>query len=609
MKMKKMMTIVFAYSVFSLVVCSIVALFFKRPELMPSDVLGYTFFQGVLLFAKVVPAVVLSGFLVACAITFTDSSARFIFGHFKSLMVKSIILVGLVFVFVEAVSPLVKEKMAKMEAAPVAYNDLMALGKKNLDELHATLASKYASDAMLLNPKSEEARKLYEDAIAAKDEEKKIYSPKLVFDNGEMKVDEAEGNFSYHGIGTETADSLLKKSDEATADKKWLDAHYYADLAESFVPEGELHNEAKKKARSAWEKLNQPPSSATSEEMELFAKKSRAYLLLTAGRNIEAYYAFSEISKSSEKASKDPDVQKYLEIASERVNSEYFFIDELDDFKKFEADKNVHFSIKHADNSCDVVFIRGITPIKSSSGMVNYLRGFSLYSYDKDGRFIRSVYAPYAKLFSRPLDSFNAADRQLFSIQRDFKNLPYILLYGLDSDDPERVSKPVFEFASTVLKKERTAFLESKYLLLGISDKDFSLICASNSGPSEMSIFSLWKIFHRADDFGYSSEIFGSTLIMRLTYPVLLLCMFMFLACVAWSYKLSDNQLFKFKWVVLVPISTGVIYFVLEVVQYVMSLLNFIFIWFSGRWSVFMALFVEIAILVMFSWRFIRKDD
>ncbi len=607
--MKKMMTIVFAYSIFSLVVCSIAAIFFKRPELMAADVLKYSFFQGVLLFANIVPAVILSGFLVACAITFKDSSARFIFGHFKSLMVKSIILVGLVFVFVEAVSPLVKANMAKMEATPVAYNDLMALGKKNLDELHATLASKYASDALLLNPKSEEARKLYENAIAAKDEEKKIYSPKLVFDNGEMKIDEAEGNFSYHGIGTETADSLLKKSDEATANKKWLDAHYYADLAESFVDNGEKYEEAKKKALTAWEKLNLPPSSATSEEMELFAKKSHAYLLLTANRNIEAYYAFSEISKSSEKASKDPDVQKYLEIASERVNSEYFFIDELDDFKKFEADKNVHFSITHEDDSYDVVFIRGITPIKSSSGMIKYLRGFSMFSYDKDGRFVRSVFAPYAKLFSKPLDSFKAADRQLFSIKRNFKNVPYILLYGLDSQDPSRISKPSFEFASTVLKKEKTSFLESKYLLLGISIKDFNLICESNLGPSEMGLFSLWQIFHRADDFGYSSEIFGSALIMRLTYPILLLCVFMFLACVAWSYKLSEGQLFKFKWVFLVPISTCVLYFVLEVVYYLMRLLNFIFIWFAGRWAVFIALFVEIAILVIFSLRFIRKDD
>ena len=220
MKMKKMMTIVFAYSIFSLVVCCIAAFFFKKPELMASDVLGYTFFQGVLLFSKVMPAVVLSGFLVACSITFTDSSVRFLFGHFKDLMVNSIILVGLVFVFVEAVAPIVKGKQAKMEAAPVAYNDLMALGKKNLSELHATLASKYASDALVLNPKSEEARKLYEDAIAAKDEEKRVYAPKLVFGNDGSVEENAEGNFSYHGLESESARSLLDESDEAKDDEK-----------------------------------------------------------------------------------------------------------------------------------------------------------------------------------------------------------------------------------------------------------------------------------------------------------------------------------------------------------------------------------------------------
>ena len=608
MKMKKMMTIVFAYSIFSLVVCCIAAFFFKKPELMASDVLVYTFFQGVLLFSKVMPAVVLSGFLVACSITFTDSSVRFIFGHFKDLMVNSIILVGLVFVFVEVVAPIVKGKQAKMEAAPVAYNDLMTLGKKNLSELHATLASKYASDALLLNPKSEEARKLYEDAIAAKDEEKRVYAPKLVFGNDGSVEENADGNFSYHGLESESARSLLDKSDEAKEDETWLDAHYYADLAKKFGSDGKLHEEAKDKALSAWEKLNLPPSSATSEEMELFAKKSHAYMLLTAGRNIESYYAFSAIAKSSEKASKDPDVQKYLEIASERVKSEYFFIDELDDFKKFEADKNVYFSVAHDDGSCDVVFIRGITPIKSSVGMVKYLRGFSLYSYDKDGAFVRSVFAPYAKLFSRPLDSFTEAEKKLYSIDKKFKNVPYILIHGLDSGNPKLVSEPVFEFSPAVLKKERTALTESKFFLLDISDSDFDLICAGNANPAEMSLFSLWRIFHREESFGYSGEIFGSALIMRLTYPVLLLVVFMFLACIAWAYKLSDGQLFKFKWILLVPVSTAVLYFVLEVVYYIMRLLNFIFIWFSGKWAVFLALFLEVALLVMFSWMFIRRE-
>ena len=606
--MKKMMSIVFAYSLFCLIVCFVIAAFLKRPLLMSNDIMKYSLLQGVMLFSRIMPAVILSGALVACSITFKDSSARFIFGHYRFLITNSIVLVAIIFVFAEVISPLIESKQAKMEATPVAYNDLMSLGKKNLMEKHATLASKYASDALMLNPKSEEARKLYEDAVAGKDEEKRIYIAKnaVVSEKNDARV---EGNFSYHGIGQESASSLLKKSDDALDEKKWLDAHYYADLAEKFGTEGKSIDEAKDKALSAWEKLNTPPSSATSEEMELFGKKSHAYLLLVAGRNIEAYYEFSAIAKSSEKASKDPDVQKYLEIASEKVRNEYFFIDELEDFKKFEVDKNVYFSVTREDGSYDVIFIRGITPIKSDSGIVKYLRGFSLHSYDKDGNFVKSIFAQYAKLFSRPYDSFSDSEKKFYGVPKKVKNVSFILLHGLDSDDPSRISEPEFTFADNVLKKEKSTFVNTKYILLGLSAENFNLLCESSYGADKMNLFSLWRIFKYASDFGYSSEIYGSTLIHRLTYPLLLLCAFVFLGYIAWNNKLSDGQMFKFKWVLLIPVSTVIIHFVLEIVHYFMRLLNFIYIWFAGGWSVFLAVSTEFLILLVISWKFIRRGE
>ena len=40
----------------------------------------------------------------------------------------------------------------------------------------------------------------------------------------------------------------------------------------------------------------------------------------------KAYYLFSELSDSSSEYSSDPDVETYLAIAKERVESQYFFI-------------------------------------------------------------------------------------------------------------------------------------------------------------------------------------------------------------------------------------------------------------------------------------------
>ena len=108
------MSIVFAYSLFCLIVCFIIAAFLKRPLLMSNDIMKYSLLQGVMLFSKIMPAVILSGFLVACSITFKDSSARFIFGHYRFLITNSIVLVAIIFVFAEVISPLIESKQANM---------------------------------------------------------------------------------------------------------------------------------------------------------------------------------------------------------------------------------------------------------------------------------------------------------------------------------------------------------------------------------------------------------------------------------------------------------------------------------------------------------------
>ena len=67
------------------------------------------------------------------------------------------------------------------------------------------------------------------------------------------------------------------------------------------------------------------------------------------------------------------------------------------------------------------------------------------------------------------------------------------------------------------------------------------------------------------------------------------------MACMAWNYRLNDSQLFKFKWIFLMPAITIILYFVLECGLYVCRMLNYALVVMLGAGAVY----VSVAILVL----------
>lgn len=601
--MKKVLLIVLSYVIFSFFVAfAVVAFFQTRPTILPGDVRAYIALQAALLFFGMFPAVVCSGFLVGCAVSFGREIHDDAMRTFSHLLLNSILFVFLLFSVGEAFVPFLQKKQAALEEAPVAFSKFMTLSRKCYADGRMLESAKYANEALLLNPSSEDAMSLRELALANEDSVAEAQREKKKKERRTAAA--ASDKIPFLAHKKETPQSLLEKARAAERDRKWFDSHYNARLAESIAgDDASVIAEAESLAQKAWKELRAPNVFVDTPEIVLFRRKLKAYTMFVSGDNVGAYYEFLAISNSSPAASRDPDVIKYLALSSEEVQKERFFTDDMENLQRFESQTGVHFSLKKADGTVDVVYIQGITSVKDAGSVIKYLRGLYIYEFGADGYFNMSIHAPYAKLMFEDVGSFDKKTKERFSLPEIQCAVPKILLNGIDSRFSDKRSVPEFKTADgSEIDKD-----EWNYIVLGLSSDDFNLLCDSSIGSDRMSLISLWRVFGMARQFGYSSEVFGASLLRRITYPLTLLILFVFLACISWNYRLAENQIFKFKWIYILPISTFILYFCLEFIKFALKLMNYVFIAFAGYASVAMSLACLIAVFAIVSAAFVKK--
>lgn len=603
--MKKVMSIVLSYVVFSLIASFVYAAFFEvKPTLFEADIGKFIFLQGLMVFFKFFPAIVSSGFLIGGAISFSGSLKEDSLKIFSHLILNSVVLVFLLFIVSEVLVPICTKKQDELIESPIVFDEFMSLSRKCYSEGKMSEAARYANEAFIVNPNSVDAASIRELAVASEDSvsEKKVLPKK----NPKSYLSET-GNFSYHDMQKETVDSLLKKSFDSEKQNNWIDSHYYAQLALGIAQEGSVDfYTAQKRSEMAWKKLLDSNLFSDSPEVILFKEKLRCYTLLNSGDFSEAYYGFLALSNSSFEASRDPDVIKYLKIATEKVKLKYFFIDELENLRRFEANKNVHFSTNNPDGSVDVVYIKGITKVKEGGKIIRFLRGLSIFTYTRDGTFDHSISVPYAKLVPEPMSFFDIETRKKLGIDETEGEIPYIMLDGIDSQNKNRYSEPEY---SVVVGSSYIPNPDEAFTVFDILMEDFELICDSSIGADKMSMISLWRIFGKAKEFGFSRENFGATLVRRVTYPITLLILFVFLACIAWSYRIEESQIFKFKWIFILPFVSLVLYFFLELLKYVLKILNYVFIVFFDYAAIGISAAFMIFVLLIVSILFVAKKQ
>ncbi len=600
--MKKVIIISVSYTLFCLVVCVLYSALNKSlPLLLPSFVNGFILRRGILYFIDFMPALIASSFLIGCSIIFSASAQKAqvqfsstIIKLFESVMVYSILCIFLIMVCREVIKPVFVSSQNRAQEAPRLLAEYLNLSKEYRDAGNIQQAHDYAEYAMHLDPSNKDAILIEEQTEA----QLNIVT--------RAQTDEKDYTVSFFQGGeliNETVSSLLNKARAAYENEKWFEAHYYAQMAVSIGTDRDTNiKEARELASFAWNKLEKPVVPKESEEQIFYRDKRNAYEALIAEDDIEAYFQFVELNRENEQ---DSDVKMFLDIARKRIAQQVFYIDETNNLIRFESCVNVYFAVKHRDGSKDVVYIQGITPVKSTGGMIQYLRGLNVVSFDKAGKFVRSLYVPYAKLVAKPVSIFSREERINYGIYDDFKYVPYIMLESIDREGRGGINLPVYKtdsyLASNFMLEERN------YIVLGMSLDDFNLMCEASVGADNMNLTSLLKMSSKAKNFGFANEAYGASFLRRSSYPMFLLDILIFLACIAWNYRLKDGQVFKFKWIVVFPLTSAIMYFLIECTVGILGLINYLFISIMGPYAIVSAGVCGVIIFVLLSIVFLTR--
>ena len=595
--MRKIAVIIFVYLALAFALCIAAAqLIGSLPVLLDGARKGYVLLRSTGLFFRLLPALLCSGFLVAASIRFgrSDKIVRTRFSPYMASLYRKVMLASFCMVFVLAMVKevgisVVTARQKFAEASPYLLNEYVMLGEQQLERGNAELAREYATYALRLDQKHPAANALLENS--------EIRLRQITPEQQEPSESSDGKDFSAGAVMNETVLSLLKKSREAAAMEHWFNAHYYAQLALSFSAERDSNFvEAQRLAAEAWNKLSHPQALQENDTWRLYDKKRQAYNALMNGDNLDAYYRFKELADAVPYYEIDPDVRNFLQIAQERLEAECFYTDETLNLQRFESAQNVYFTIKHKSGMTDVVFINGMTQVRDTGGMLTYLRGFSMYTYAADGALVRTVSTPYAKMLAQPVATYSAAAREQYGIAEDYKLVPTLQLKSVQRDRPGAVNMPEYRYIADVPALERT---DSNLLVLAMPFDNFALACAAARGADNMSLPALFKISRIATEFGYATELFGAALVRRLLYPLVMLLLFLFCASFAWNYRLAPTQVFKFKWILLLPISTLLLHLLIEILLFTADLACYALIAVVG--NALLPIAVTLCLLLLFA--------
>ena len=263
----------------------------------------------------------------------------------------------------------------------------------------------------------------------------------------------------------------------------------------------------------------------------------------------------------------------------------YFFLDETDGIEHLEDARNVYFSIKQESGESSVYHIQGIASLKKRNQYVKYLRGLSIYNFDKSGNLSSSMKVPYAKLIGVPSYSVEAADENIYK----YKTVPFVLLKSIDRDTEGVFTKPVYTYEENSEKRD-----EAESMVLPMPLSDFNLISDASVGPDKMFLPSLLNFVNKCSNYGFSMEVFRQTLIKRISFPMFILIILVMSAVFAWNYRPDCRLTFHFKWFFVLTVLSFLIYEFLNTIEYILVLLSYMFVCLFGVEAIFVCIIVYI---------------
>lgn len=572
-------------------------IFFENPDWNLVSPFLYKIQNGLLLFFKILPAVFIAGIIIGYSWGFgkqnnnpTQRFSEIFVIYLKNVIVTSLICSSLCFLATEVGVPLISYSRASMEENSKNIDEYIILAKKNLATGDYSSALFYANYVLGIVPNSQEAIDL-----ARFIEESQFMQKKEVVSN-----DDVLPTLVTTKISSMTVPELFQKATECYANEDYFNAHYYSSLVLEISKQNYANRDyAKQLASDSWNKLLHIEAFEDDLSKEVFQRKKEGYIALSSGDYSKAYYIYQDLL---EKYPLDYDIKNFYETSKELLGTRYFFIDETLDKQQFEKFRNVFFSIPRLDGGKDIISIKGITSIETTGGRIQYLRGFSVVSYDKNEEWLMSLSVPYAKMCSMPLESMSQELTDYIGEFSKTKFVPYLFLKSVDRKYENIFITPRIE------TKEGVNLINKTSYVMPIPFEDFAMLCDVSHGAETMSLSSLYRFSKVASDYGYSSEIFSQALVNRFTYPVVLLICFLLASIIAWNSRIFSEDSFKFSWLLLFPIIIFLAYAFIQCFRFIISLIFYailVFVAFVGNGATFISLFILLFILFLCFIRFV----
>ena len=560
----KTIIIIFAYMIICFLGCVIFAAFQENPyagTVLPHNSFFYKILQGILIFVDFLPSICGTGALIGLSWGFSQKSAnmkrfsKIQLENLKSVLIVSLISTVLCFVFSEFVRPICNSKKTKIENEAQNYIDFFYYANQYKSQKKYDLAEFYVENALKIYPNSEKAL-----ALSKEIEYLSVDTVSEEYDS----LEEMAKYVAHIDSSPKTPDEeilyLLETSLSHYENGDYFNSHYYATQAQYLSAEGSLNHQATKNiAADSWNKISATENKYDKDLAELFAEKKRGYVALLEEDYIKAYYIFENLI---DQGFNDKDIFFYKDISEQGLLNITFFTDETDALRRFESFRDVYFTITSDDGKKDVIYIRGITILEDAGQFVQYFRNFSMYSYDKQGKFLKSVFTPYAKMIALPVKSLG---NSLSNNEEINKNgyVPYVLLKSVDRFSSNTQVSPKYNFAEDYPFKS-----EENYLILEMPYEDFNLIRQASIGHKEMPIPSLFQFAKKAANYGYSSAIFSYSLTSRICYPLFLMICFIYVGLFAWNYRLMPGRRISFRWYLTFPLFNILVFLVYHVLDY-----------------------------------------
>ena len=294
------------------------------------------------------------------------------------------------------------------------------------------------------------------------------------------------------------AQALVEKARSYMQRQDWFSAHYYAQKASALDPR---RTDALQLASEAAEKISDLSGGQKDAASALmFQEKKDAYLQLTGGNFLAAYYSFVRLSA---KYPKDSDIATYLAEASTEVAKVSFFLDEARRVEQIPGTRRILFFNPNDSGAVEAVAMDRMVQVREGT----YFLDIEAVRYDPSGRVAWHLRAPYGKLENGT-----------------------ILLRAIDRNNPGVQLLPRYIQGSRPVQ-------ERNLLAVRPSEEEMRSLSSSPEALSDLGPVELWRMRADLPSLGMSREALSVELMMKLVMPFAFLILSLLALAMGWAFR------------------------------------------------------------------------